>query len=242
MFSGDHWWANGTSWDTATDVTVSTGQPTQLNAGLVPTTSILWGRTGFSPTDEVPVPVEVFHADTGELVASTQSEDRSIGDPIEGIPCSGRGSTGCYQVELPAGDLYWVRIGGSTDFGTADNTGNGEFEIELGIDDRQADIWINSTSAFVGRVVDPLGVPVPGARVIAIPSARVPPILPDGTAGADGRWGVSVAPGTYRLGIVGPDGTMTLVGVVDGDPATATEFSVDPVSTVIVGDITLGGP
>jgi hypothetical protein len=30
--------------------------------------------------------------------------------------------------------------------------------------------------------------------------------------------------------------------VVDGDPATATEFFVDPVSTVIVGDITLGGP
>jgi hypothetical protein len=39
--------------------------------------------------------------------------------------------------------------------------------------------------------------------------------------------------------VVGPDGTTTLAGMVDGDPETATEFFLDFQD---VGDITLSVP
>jgi hypothetical protein len=44
-------------------------------------------------------------------------------------------------------------------------------------------------------------------------------------------------------GPVGPDGTATLAGMVNGDPATATEFLAEFTAgtPVPVGDITLGG-
>jgi hypothetical protein len=47
----------------------------------------------------------------------------------------------------------------------------------------------------------------------------------------------------YRLLVVGPDGTWTLAGMVNGDPTTATEFLAEFTAgtPVEVGDITLGG-
>jgi hypothetical protein len=50
--------------------------------------------------------------------------------------------------------------------------------------------------------------------------------------------------GFYKLLVVGPDGTVTLAGMVNGDPATATEFLAEFTAgtPVDVGDITLGGP
>jgi hypothetical protein len=45
------------------------------------------------------------------------------------------------------------------------------------------------------------------------------------TTGADGAFRlVSLEPRGYKLLVIGPDGTWTLAGMVNGDPATATEF------------------
>jgi 5-hydroxyisourate hydrolase-like protein (transthyretin family) len=206
VFSGDHWWESGTSWDTATDVTVSTGQAARADAALVPTTATLWGDVFYRGSYPASfLPVQIYRADTGELVASTMSQDWSIGDPVEGEPCSGRSSTGCYDVELPAGHRYWVRSDG--EFATV----GGSFEIELGPEGRQLDLSTEYMAFFQGRIVDPLGVPIAGARVIFIPSqSPVPPMPIEVTTDADGTWSSGVYTGEYHLGIVGPDGTSTL--------------------------------
>jgi hypothetical protein len=95
--------------------------------------------------------------------------------------------------------------------------------------------------------VDSGGSPVAGAQVHALPSRDpVPPEPPEGTTtGADGAFRlVSLEQRAYKLLVVGPDGTGTLAGMVNGDPATATEFEAEFTggTRVDVGDITLGDP
>jgi hypothetical protein len=230
VFSGDHWWENGTSWDTATDVTVSAAQPARLDSALVPTTATLWGDTtlydGGGLTD---VRVDVFHADTGELVATAVSDlGTGSGDPVPGIPCSGYGE-GCYQIDLPAGDVYAVRAHDWPSWGIA----HGGYEIELPPGDRRVDLFLPHNAWFVGRVVDGDGAPIVGARVLAIPSRPpIPPHPEESTTGGDRSFVVRAYPtndhvtipnASYWLLVVGPDGTATLAGMVDGDPAIFVE-------------------
>jgi Carboxypeptidase regulatory-like domain len=99
---------------------------------------------------------------------------------------------------------------------------------------------------FSGRVVDTGGSPIAGARVLAIPSRDpVPPKLQEATTGADGAFRLGgLAAIYYKLLVTGPDGTWMLAGMVNGDPATATEFLAEFTlgTPVDVGDITLGVP
>jgi hypothetical protein len=101
-FSTDRWWQDGDSWGTATDVAVSAGQPARLDAALVPPMTTVWGETFWSGGPQPDVRVDVFHADTGALVATTFSFDGT------GTP---RGCIGCYDLELPAGDIYTSALG-----------------------------------------------------------------------------------------------------------------------------------
>jgi 5-hydroxyisourate hydrolase-like protein (transthyretin family) len=249
VFSGDHWWESGTSWDTATDMKVSAAQPARLDSVLVPTTATLWGDTilhdGGGLTD---VQVDVFHADTGELVATAVSDwGTGTGDPVPGIPCSGY-SEGCYQIDLPAGDVYTVRAHNWPSWGMAD----GGYQIELPPGDRRVDLFLPHNAWFVGRVVDGDGAPIAGARVLAIPSRPpIPPHPEESTTGGDGRFTVRAYPtndpvtipnASYWLLVIRPDGTATLAGMVDGDPATATEFSAEIEESVDTGDIVLSSP
>jgi hypothetical protein len=235
-FSVDHWWEDADSWGTATDVAVSAGQPARLDAVLVPTMTRVWGETvccgGASPD----VRVDVFHADTGALVATTQS--------VETVDC-----TGCYELVLPAGDIYTFRAsfpGWSTDWYWQSGGPAGGFGVELPPGERMIPFHLFVQSGFLGRVVDTGGSPTAGARVLAIPSrSPVPPKPQEATTGADGTFAVpAVEPlQYYRLLVIGHDGTWTLAGMVGGDPATATEFFLnlfEPPKNV--GDITLGGP
>jgi hypothetical protein len=99
---------------------------------------------------------------------------------------------------------------------------------------------------FSGRVVDTGGSPIAGARVLAVPSRTpVPPKLEEASTGADGTFLLGgLRGGFYKLFIIGPDGTWTLAGMVNGDPATATEFETEFFDgiPIDVGDLTLGGP
>ena len=249
VFSGDHWWENGTSWDTATDVTVSTAQPARLDTALVPTMATLWGDTTLHDGGGLTgVRVDVFHADTGELVATAVSDfGTGTGDPVPGIPCSGF-SDGCYQIDVPAGDVYAVRAHDWPSWGLDD----GGYEIELSSGDRRVDLFLPHNASLVGRVVDGDGAPIAGARVLAVPSRPPrPPHPEESTTGAGGTFAVRAYPtndnvtipnASYWLLVIGPDGTATLAGMVDGDPATATEFSAEIDETVDAGDIVLISP
>jgi hypothetical protein len=242
-FSADHWWQDGDSWSTATDVAVAAGQPAHLDAALVPTMAAVWGATDCCGGPSPDVQVDVFHADTGALVATTFSFD-GIGTP--------RGCTGCYELELPAGDIYTFRASGrpfgwTTSWFWRDGGPAGGFGVELSPGEQEVSLFLWSEVEFAGRVVDVAGSPIAGARVLAVPSRNpVPPKPDEATTRADGtfllgglRWSY------YKLLVIGPDGTWTLAGMVDGDPATATEFYApspthgDPIP---VGDITLDGP
>lgn len=239
VFSADHWWESGTSWDTATDVTISSGEVVELDASLVPTTAILWGEVilpdGGPPSSDSEV--DVYYADTGEFVASVPVEDWSLGDP-SGDTCHSILSWGCYEIELPAGDVYAVFSPDMFDWG---HDGDGDFAIELPSDGRRVDLHRTPYAALDGRVVDGGGAPIVGARVSAIPvESPRPPHLQEQVTGADGTFGLRVEPvGPHWLLLVGPDGTATLAGMVDGDPATATEFSVGVDDNLHIGDVPL---
>jgi hypothetical protein len=178
--------------------------------------------------------VDVYYADSGEFVASAPIEDWSFGDP-SGDTCRSILSYGCYEIELPAGDVYAVH---STDLF---DWGDGDFEIELPSDGRRVDLTETLYAALRGRIVDGGGTPIVGARVSAIPvDTPRPPQLQESTTGADGTFGLQVEPGRLHwLLLVGPDGTVTVAGMVDGDPATATEFSAGSFEDLDVGDIPL---
>jgi Carboxypeptidase regulatory-like domain len=235
-FSTDHWWENGDSWSTARDVAVSAGQPSRLDAALVPTMTRVWGQTSCCGGPSPDVRVDVFHADTGALVATTQS--------VETLDC-----TGCYELELAAGDIYTFRaehptFGWTTAWYWQPGGPAGGFGVELPPGEREVSFGLTQESAFLGRVVDTAGSPITGARVLAIPSrSPVPPKPQEATTGADGAFGVGgLALGYYRLLVIAPDGTWTLAGMIGGDPETATEFFLDFFEFPNVGDITLGGP
>jgi hypothetical protein len=99
-FSADHWWQDGDSWGTATDVAASAGQPARLDMALIPTMTTVWGETSCCGGPSPDVRVDVFDAGTGELVATTFSFDGT------GTP---RGCIGCYEIELPTGGAYTFR-------------------------------------------------------------------------------------------------------------------------------------
>ncbi len=231
LFSTDHWWQDADSWSTATDVEVSANQPARLDLALVPTMTRVWGITG----EFEDVRVDVFHADTGALVATAFSS----------FPLSC--SLPCYELELPAGDIYTFRASLTfltTDWYWQDGGPAGGFGVELPPGEREVNFGTTIHSSFAGDVVDTGGSPIAGARVLAIPTRTpVPPQPQEGTTRADGRFGVGgLREGHYRLLVVGPDGTWTLAGMVGGDPETATEFLLGFRDGVDVGDITLGGP
>jgi hypothetical protein len=237
-FSADHWWQDGDSWGTATDVAVSAGQPARLDAALVPAMTRVWGATSCCGGPSPDVRVDVFHADTGALVATTFS--------VEGLPGD---CTGCYELELPAGDVYTFRaehptFGWTTSWFWQAGGPAGGFGLELPPGEREVSFGLTQESAFLGRVVDTGGSPIAGARVLAVPSrSPVPPKPQEATTGVDGAFIVDgLGVGHYKLLVVGPDGTWTLAGMVGGDPATATEFFLDFLEFPNVGDITLGGP
>jgi Carboxypeptidase regulatory-like domain len=242
-FSFDHWWEDGDSWSTATDVAVSAGEPARLDAALVPAMASVWGATDCCGGPSPDVRVDVFHADTGALVATTFSFDGT------GTP---RGCTGCYELELPAGDIYTFRASGrpfgwTTAWFWREGGPAGGFGVELSPGEQEVSLFLWSEVEFSGRVVDVTGSPIAGARVLAVPSRDpVPPKPDEATTGADGTFRLGGLPFSYyKLLVIGPDGTWTLAGMVNGDPATATEFFAsspthgDPIP---VGDITLGGP
>ena len=241
-FSTDHWWENGDSWSTATDVTVAAGQPARLDAAVVPTMATVWGPTeGPDAGATAGVRVDVFHADTGDLVATTFSIDET------GTP---RGCSGCYELELPAGDIYTFRASEFSVWATGWHwrAGGpaGGFGVELSAGEQEVSLRLPHQALFSGRVVNADGGPIAGARVLAVPSRHpVPPIVEEATTGADGAFRLDrLVVGFYRLLVVGPDGTWTLAGMVNGDPDTATEFLADFTAgtPIPVGDITLGGP
>jgi hypothetical protein len=242
LFSADHWWQDGDSWGTATDVAVSADQPARLDAALVPTMTTVWGETSCCGGPSPDVRVDVFHADTGELVATTFSFDGT------GTP---RGCIGCYELELPTGDIYTFRasqetFGWTTSWFWRDGGPAGGFGVELSPGEQEVSIGLAQQSLFSGRVVDTGGSPIAGARVLAVPSRDpVPPKLVETTTGADGAFLLdSLRNAFYKLLVIGPDGTWTLAGMVNGDPATATEFLAEFTAgtPVPVGDITLGDP
>jgi hypothetical protein len=82
--------------------------------------------------------------------------------------------------------------------------------------------------------------------VLAIPTEEpVPPRPLEDTTAGDGIFAVGGfemfgVPVPFNLLLVGPDGTGTLAGMVDGDPQTATEFVLAG-STLDVDVIALGG-
>jgi hypothetical protein len=237
-FSADHWWQDGDSWSTATDVAVSAGQPARLDAALVPTMTSVWGETFAVGGPSPDVRVDVFHADTRELVATTFSFDGT------GTP---RGCTGCYELELPTGDIYTFRAsfgGRATEWFWRDGGPAGGFGVELFSGEQEVSISLFAEAVLIGRVVDTGGSPIGGARVLAIASRDpVPPSPEEATTGADGAFSLrGLEDRSYKLLVIGPDGTATLAGMVNGDPATATEFHAIFFDTVDVGDITLGGP
>jgi Carboxypeptidase regulatory-like domain len=237
-FSADDWWQDGDSWSTATDVAVSAGQPARLDATLVPTMTTVWGETSCCGGPSPDVQVDVFHADTGELVATTFSFDGT------GTP---RGCIGCYELELPTGGLYTFRasvhgVWTTTWFWREGGPARG-FGVELSPGEQEVSVFLAQQSLFSGRVVDAGGNPIAGARVQALPSREpVPPRPPEATTtGADGAFLlVSLEQRGYKLLVIGPDGTWTLAGMVNGDPATATEFEAEFTAgtPVDVGDIT----
>ena len=238
LFSTGSWWDDGDSWSTATDVAVSAGQPVRLDAALVPTMTTVRGETSCCGGPSPDVRVDVFHADTGELFATTYS--------VETFDC-----TGCYQLELPAGDVYTFRASfpsWTTSWFWQDGGPAGGFGVELAPGEQDVSLFLTHEALFSGRVVDTGANPIPGARVLAVPSrSPVPPTLEEATTGADGTFllGRLRAGLYYTLLVIGPDGTWTLAGMVNGDPATATEFLLDPDGVTPidpVGDITLGGP
>ena len=234
LFSTDHWWQDGHSWSTATDVTVAAGQPVRLDVALVPTMTRVWGSTTCCGGPSPGVRVDAFHADTGTLVATAYS--------VESLDC-----TGCYELELPAGDIYTFRAthdSWTTAWYWQSSGPAGGFGLELPPGEQEVSFGLFSESAFLGRVVDTGGSPIEGARVLAIPSrSPVPPKPEEATTSSDGAFLVRGLPtGYYWLLIVGPDGTMTLAGMVGGDPDTATEFFLDFLDFPDVGDIPLGVP
>lgn len=230
LFSTDHWWQDGDSWSTATDGTVSAGRPARLDAALVPTMTRVSGSTSCCGGPSPDVRVDAFHADTGALAATTYS--------FESLDC-----TGCYELDLPAGDIYTFRAsrdGWTTAWYWQPGGPAGGFGLELAPGDRQVSFGLFSESAFLGRILDTGGSPIAGARVLAVPSrSPVPPEPQEASTGADGAFVVPRIPtGYYRLLVVGPDGTTTLAGMVGGDPGTATEFFLDFLDCPDVGDIT----
>jgi hypothetical protein len=241
LFSADHWWQDGDSWSTATDVAVSADQPARLDAALVPTMTTVWGETSCCGGPSPDVRVDVFYADTGALVATTFSFDSTgTGSPR---PC-----TGCYELELPAGDIYTFRAsfsGWSTSWFWRDGGPAGGFGVELSPGEQEVSIVLSQQSLFSGRVVDTGGSPIAGARVLAVPSRNaVPPKPEETTTGADGTFILDgLEQKYYRLLVIGPDGTWMLAGMVNGDPNTATEFLAEFTggAPIPVGDITLGG-
>jgi hypothetical protein len=221
---------------------VSAGQPARLDAALVPTMTTVWGETSCCGGPSPDVRVDVFHADTGALVATTFSFDGT------GTP---RGCIGCYELELPAGGIYTFRasqetFGWTTSWFWRDGGPAGGFGVELSPGEQEISIGLTQQSLFSGRVVDTGGSPIPGARVLAVPSRDpVPPKLLEATTGADGAFLLDGLEAVfYKLLVVGPDGTWTFAGMVGGDPDTATEFLAEFTAgtPVPVGDITLGGP
>jgi hypothetical protein len=236
-FSADNWWHDGDSWGTATDVAVSAGQPARLDAALVPTMTTVWGQTFWSGGPQPDVRVDVFDADTGALVATTFSFDGT------GTP---RGCIGCYELELPTGGLYTFRatfVGAETTWFRRDGGPAGGFGVEVTPGEQEVSINLPKESLFSGRVVDSGGSPIAGAQVHPLPSRDpVPPKPPEGTTtGTDGAFRLGgLQQRGYKLLVIGPDGTWTLAGMVNGDPATATEFLAEFTggTPVDVGDIT----
>jgi len=232
-FSAAHWWQEGETWSDATDVVVSNGASAQLDASLVPAMTTVYGETFFRVGPWPGARVDAFHADTKELVATTYSRD------MADVP-GWEACTGCYLLELPAGDQYLFRV--SSSWGTTSWAGNVGIELPPG----EFQVWLGQTapSGFSGRIVDDDGTPVAAARVLAIPTDYVqPPLLQEATTSADGRFFVGgLYTGDHRLLVVGPDGTTTLAGMTDGDPSTATQFFARFFEDVDVGDITLSAP
>ena len=238
LFSTGHWWQDADSWSTATDVTASAARPARLDAALVPTMTTVRGETSCCGGPSPDVRVDVFHADTGELFATTHS--------FETLDC-----TGCYELDLPAGGIYTFRASfpsWTTSWFWQDGGPAGGFGVELSPGEQEVSLFLTPEALFSGRVVDTSGSPIADARVLAVPSrSPVPPQLEEATTGADGTFllGGLRAGLYYKLLVIGPDGTTTLAGMVNGDPDTATEFLLDPTGVDPidpVGDITLGGP
>jgi hypothetical protein len=225
LFSTGYWWEDGDSWSTATVVTASADQPARLDAALVPTMTRVSGETWCCGGPSPGVRVDAFHADTGELFATTYS--------FETFDC-----TGCYEFELPAGEIYKFRAsfeGFTTDWRL--------ITVELPPGEHVLDFFqTDLVSTFEGRVVDTSGTPIAGARVIAIrPWDPTLPDPPEATTRTDGTFFLdNLASGDYWFLVIGPDGTTTLVGMVGGDPETATVFYAEWAENTDVGDITIG--
>ena len=237
-FSVGHWWEDAAGWETARDVSVSVGSPLRLDAALVPEMTTVWGHTLSRDSAQTGVRVDAFFADTGGLAATTVSElcgSSPVGDP-------------CFELELPAGGRYTFRA--SQDESTTvewQGFTNGAWGIELAPGQQQIpDFNLHDAGSVHGRVVDGDGIPLGGARVVAIPTGEpVPPKALEDTTAADGTFAIAgfdsnAAPVSFYLLLARPDGTGTLAGVVDGDPETATEFVIAG-PTLDVGDVTLAG-
>jgi hypothetical protein len=121
---------------------------------------------------------------------------------------------------------------------------DGDFEFALPSGGRRVDLRLPYNAHLVGRVVDSGGAPVEGARAVAIPSEDpIPPHPQEQTTDATGWFDLLIYPEqSHRLLVVGPDGTATLAGMVDGDPATATEFRAEILGGIHAGDIVLDSP
>ena len=236
-FSVGHWWEDADTWDTARDVPVSAGSPARLDAALVPEMTTVWGHTYSHDSGQTGVRVDAFHADTGELAATTVSnlcESSPVGEP-------------CFELDLHAGGRYTFRAT-QDEFTTVQWQGftNGEWGIELAPGQLQiADFSLHDAGSVQGRVVDGSGVPLGGVRVAAIPTGEpIPPRALEDTTAGDGTFVVggfdsNAVPVSLNLLLVRPDGTGTFVGMVGSDPETATEFVIAG-PTLDVGDIVPG--